>query len=582
VRSRIFLKLFAAMLLVIATATITLDVVARRTWEASLRRQIALSLTQKAALFAERLGSVQNSDLEAITRQVAHAAGARATVITQTGLVLADSDANAQRMENHATRPEFRAALAGRIGSDTRRSHTMGIEFLYIAVPIRGGGVRLAYPLAEIRQMNGDITRALVQSSALALILAALLAGAYAHLVARRLQRIVQFAERIAAGELSARLAENSTDEIAQVAAALDRTARTLESSFVDLQRNRAELEAVLNSMHDAVIAIAADRRVLWSNGAAGRLLENAPSKGTALVEIIRAPEAGSAVATALQGGIRSAIIHSAIPGRTFRLTAAPMPAHGAVLVLHDISDVERLEKTRRDFVANVSHELRTPLTSIQGYAETLLDSPAGEATRQEFLQIIRSNAIRMSRLTEDLLILARVESGEQKLATAPVPASEIVRETVANLRGVANQRGVTLEIDAAPDFEVLADRDAVQQVFNNLIENALNYAAVGRRIVVGAAEVNGSVEFHVRDFGPGIPSEHLPRLFERFYRVDKARSRESGGTGLGLAIVKHIILNHGGTVRAESQLGHGSTFRFTLPLARSNLHDIHSPVTSL
>lgn len=581
-RSGIFLKLFAGMLLVIAAATVTLDIVVRRAWEASLRRQIALSLTQKVELFADRLGSVHNSDLEAIVRQVAHAAGARATVIAQSGVVLADSEANPQHMENHAMRPEFRAALAGHVGSDTRRSRTVGIEFLYIAVPIRGGGVRLAYPLAEIRQMNADVRRALIQSSALALILAALLAGIAAHLVARRLQRIVRFAERIADGELSARVAENSTDEIAQVAAALDRTARTLESNFVDLQRSRAELEAVLNSMYDAVIAIAADRRVLWSNGAAGRLLENAPTQGAALVEIIRAPEAGPAVAAALQDEIRSVTIRSAIPGHTFRLTAAPMPDHGAVLVLHDISDVERLEKTRRDFVANVSHELRTPLTSIQGYVETLLDSPTAETTRQEFLQIIRSNALRMSRLTEDLLTLARVESGEQKLATAPASASEILRETAANLTDLAKQRGIALEIDSSPDVEVLADRDAVQQVFNNLIENALNYASSGRRIVMGAAEANGSVEFYVRDFGPGIASEHLPRLFERFYRVDKARSRETGGTGLGLAIVKHIILNHGGIVRAESQLGHGTTFRFTLPLAQPNSHDIHSPVTLL
>jgi two-component system phosphate regulon sensor histidine kinase PhoR len=227
---------------------------------------------------------------------------------------------------------------------------------------------------------------------------------------------------------------------------------------------------------------------------------------------------------------------------------------------------VERVEKTRRDFIANVSHELRTPLTSIQGYAETLLDS-GGNGNTREFLEIIRKNAARMSRLTEDLLTLARVESGETEFSLQPHPAADLLREAQQNFQETLKSSGMELEVAESTPASVQADDDAIQQVLTNLIDNAAKYGAAGGRIVLGAHEVENGVEFYVRDFGAGIASEHLPRLFERFYRVDKARSRESGGTGLGLAIAKHIVLAHGGRIRVESTLGHGSTFFFTLPL---------------
>jgi two-component system phosphate regulon sensor histidine kinase PhoR len=237
------------------------------------------------------------------------------------------------------------------------------------------------------------------------------------------------------------------------------------------------------------------------------------------------------------------------------------------VVVLHDLTEVERVEKTRRDFIANVSHELRTPLTSIQGYAETLLDS-GGNGNTREFLEIIRKNASRMSRLTEDLLTLARVESGETEFALQPHSAAELLTEAQQNFQEMLKSSGMELEIAESTPATVQADEDAIQQVLTNLIDNAAKYGAAGGRIVLGAHEVEGSVEFYVRDLGAGIASEHLPRLFERFYRVDKARSRESGGTGLGLAIAKHIVLAHGGRIRVESTLGHGSTFLFMLPMA--------------
>jgi two-component system phosphate regulon sensor histidine kinase PhoR len=224
------------------------------------------------------------------------------------------------------------------------------------------------------------------------------------------------------------------------------------------------------------------------------------------------------------------------------------------------------MEKSRRDFIANVSHELRTPLTSVQGYTETLLDSPLGDNHVREFLEIIRKNAARMSRLTEDLLTLARVESGEQRFGIQRVNAEELLKDALESFREVARSYEVELAIEnSVLAGHVNADREAIHQIFSNLIENALKYAASGKKVILGARAAENGVEFYVRDFGPGISSEHLPRLFERFYRVDKARSRESGGTGLGLAIAKHIVLAHGGTIRAESELHHGSTFFFTL-----------------
>jgi len=236
--------------------------------------------------------------------------------------------------------------------------------------------------------------------------------------------------------------------------------------------------------------------------------------------------------------------------------------------VLRDLTETERVEKTRRDFIANVSHELRTPLTSIQGYAETLLDGTTENNHTREFLEIIRKNANRMSRLTEDLLTLARVESGEQRFGMQPVTPVELLQDAVENFAERARSHGIELQVEDLASDSVSADREAIFQVFSNLIDNAFKYAGTTGKIVLGARPNARGVEFYVRDFGPGISSEHLPRLFERFYRVDKARSRESGGTGLGLAIAKHIVLAHGGIIRAESELNHGATFLFTIPVA--------------
>jgi two-component system phosphate regulon sensor histidine kinase PhoR len=568
VRNRIFFKLLAASLVVIAATTFIVDFTVTRAWERSLHQQIETALTQKARLFALRVEHDHSLPMQQIVDQEAAAADARATVIERSGKVLGDSGANAGEMENHATRPEFIAAFQGRVGSSSRWSHTLGIQFLYVAVPVEGGAVRLAYPLSAIQQEIAQVRHTILWGSGLAVLLSLALSAVAARSLSRRLERIVEFAGRIAAGDLTARIAEPSSDEIGKVAGALDSTAHQLQRAFDDLRASQQRLETVLHGMQEAVIAIGPDRKAQWSNDRMAALVPGGIRLGAPVVESVRDPDFLHAVEGALAGGIATkARATSILPGRSFEVTAAPVPGSGAVAVLHDVSDIERVEKTRRDFIANVSHELRTPLTSIQGYAETLLESESADSER-EFLEIIAKNAARMSRLTEDLLTLARVESGEKAFDFKSVEPEGLLRDAVESFREAARGRGTVLEIENGATQLVRADSDAIHQVLTNLVDNALKYAGSTPKIVVGARDAKDGVEFFVRDFGQGIASEHLPRLFERFYRVDKARSRESGGTGLGLAIAKHIIRAHGGSIRVESELGHGATFFFILPAA--------------
>ena len=590
-KNRIFVKLLAAFLAVIASAAFIFDVTLRSAWQDSLRSEIERNLEQKTLMFAHRVEAGGTRPLADIAAQEAQAGGARATIIDATGKVLADSQADLTSAEGFALRKEFAAALAGKIGIDQRRATTVSI--LYVAAPISGGAVRLAYPLADVDAVSAQVRGRLALGSALAFVVALFVAAMASAATARRLEHIVDVAAHIADGDLRARVQDFSPDEIGRLGGALDKTARQVERSFAALRSSQRQLETLLNSMQDAVIAVSADGLVQWANQRMDRLVPQRTRLHAPVVETIRDPDFLAAVKGATEAKqVTTSRATSIVPGRAFDVTAAPLPGGGAVAVLRDLTETERVEKTRRDFIANVSHELRTPLTSIQGYSETLLDgSPDNGAPTREFLEIIRKNAARMSRLTEDLLTLARVESGETRFDAEPVPPIELLHDAEESFREITRAQGVELEIVESPNADspntdspsadapnahgsveslplVLADREAIHQVFSNLIENAMKYGRSGGRIVLGARPAQRGVEFYVQDFGAGIASEHLPRLFERFYRVDKARSRESGGTGLGLAIAKHIMLAHGGSIRAESELAHGSTFLFTLPTA--------------
>ena len=573
-KNRIFFKLLAVFLIVIAATAAVLYVVIGNAWETSLRSEIERNLTQKTLLFAHRVETDKTHPLPEIAAQEGQSAGARATIIDASGRVLADSQSNPDVMENHSHRKEFVAALKGQTGESERRSATIGIPFLYVAAPIAGGAVRLAYPLSDVEAVQAQVRHHLLWGSLFASLIALLIAAAASVWTSRRLQHIVDVAARIESGDLRARVNDRPMDEIGRVAAAIDKTARQIELSFAAVRSSQHQLETLLNSMQDAVIAVSADGLVRWANHPMDQLVPHHTRLNAPVVETIRDPDFLAAVqAATLTKEVKNGRATSIVPGRAFEVTAAPLPDGGVVAVLRDLTETERVEKTRRDFIANVSHELRTPLTSIQGYTETLLDtlSENSNSTR-EFLEIIRKNSLRMSRLTEDLLTLARVESGETRFETEPIPPLELLNDAEQSFREIARTQGVDLKIVDSQALEslppVLADREAIHQVFANLIDNAMKYGRSGARIELGARAAQRGVEFYVRDFGAGISSEHLPRLFERFYRVDKARSRESGGTGLGLAIAKHIMLAHSGSIRAESEIARGTTFLFTLPTA--------------
>lgn len=424
---------------------------------------------------------------------------------------------------------------------------------------------------AALGWMGVPLSR-IIPATLLGLTAAALGAVFIARHAARCLEPITSFAHRLASGDLSTRIGESESSpknppEIAAAAAALDTAAAQWQRSVTALEEDRSRWIALLDSMQEAVVAVDARRQVTWCNAAMRRITDSPVQPGRAVAYSVRDPEVLSAVEFALTArqacrGRATAIA----PGKIFEVNAAPMPDGGAVAVLHDVSEIERLEGARRDFVANVSHELRTPLTSVAGYVETLLDDASLSLQAREFLQIILKNSSRMTRLTEDLLALARVESGDYKLNLQCKTAAELVEDAVASPGRRTQDSGLVLEVVEPSTGSLMADPDAIQQVFGNLLENASKYGSAGGRVLIGARNQGEFIEFYVQDFGPGIAYEHLTRIFERFYRVDKARSRESGGTGLGLSIAKHIVLAHGGDIRCESELGRGATFFFRLP----------------
>ncbi len=557
---RVFTKLLLSSLLLLVIGTAVLDFTLGGIVNNSLLDQARQALAGKAALVAVHLPRRAEVDPQDFVHSESLAALADVTLFDAQGHMLATSSPNRPPDTGSA----FRDLIAHRIprALDSRDGS------LYLTIPAGGDYLQLRQNLNNVRSTMHLLRRDLLIASSLAVLLAMLIAVYLARRAARRMSRIVTFANQIAAGDLSARMNEADLDEISAVAHALDTTASRLEQSFHALESKQRELAALLDSMQEAVIAVDASSLVSWSNTVMQRIAPGAIREGRALVQTIRDPEVLACVQGALQHReIRSAKARSVLPDRVYEVNAAPTPDGGAVAVLHDVTEIERAEIMRRDFVANVSHELRTPLTSISGYVETLLDTtPDLPPHVQEFLGIILKNANRMNRLTEDLLALANVESGEYRLHRQLVPASNLLEDTVEGLAGMLVDSGFMLKQRETTDTKVLVDIDAITQVFGNLIENAMKYGRTGQRVTVGARDREGCVEFYVQDFGPGIAHEHQARIFERFYRVDKARSRESGGTGLGLAIARHIVLAHEGTIHVESELGSGATFVVRLP----------------
>jgi two-component system phosphate regulon sensor histidine kinase PhoR len=437
--------------------------------------------------------------------------------------------------------------------------------------------------LASAVLLSAEITRSYRVSAAIGLALIVIFSGLLGWRLRGEAVRLIRTVRALP--EFDSGGARKHFPEFDDVFDAVEATSQRLQQRLDGAQAERLQLEALLDSMQDAVVAVDAAGRIQWTNQKMQRLIPGASVQspvriGHALVQTVRDPDVLECVRSALdERVVCERRTTTMVPGRIFEVNASPMPGGGAVAVLHDITRIEQVERTQRDFVANVSHELRTPLTSITGYVETLLDHEVLSPVAEEFLSTILKNATRMNRLTEDLLIMARVESQESEMRPAAVRADLLVRDAVEAMRGLVQDEAAELEIGGTTGVEVFVDADSVVQVLGNLIENGIKYGrgrnAAQSRVVVGAREITGGgegdpgfVEFSVQDFGQGIASEHLGRIFERFYRVDKARSRESGGTGLGLAIARHMVESQGGTIWAESELNVGSTFLVRLPKA--------------
>lgn len=541
----------------------------------SLRRDLFLeehaSLEREAGLVREALALEPDSaGWQPLVHRIAAASGLRVTVIDRSGRVRAESGvdpAELPRVENHSTRPEVAAALAGRTGSDVRTSSTVGEPFVYLAVPGGPGVIRVAMPAKTVESTVRRAQRLVLAAAALALILGIGLAWIAARRIARPLGELGSAAQAIAKGQ-TPHIEMTGIPDVDGLAGHLRDMHAELTARFAALTREQAETRAIVDSMVEGVLAADARGEITTANPAARRLLGYGEAEPLPPLPILfRSKEAREALDGVLAGG-SVADREVTLADRTYLLNAKPLPAGGMVVVIHDLTHLKRLEAVRRDFVANASHELKTPLTAISGYTETLLSDQPDPDTSRQFLETILANARRMQRLVDDQLDLSRIESGGWTAA----PERTAVEPTAHDAWSFAVPRTTpapSLTVDVEPGAEfVAADPDALSQVFRNLLENAIRYTPATGTVSVTANLDQGLVRVCVTDTGTGMASEHLPRIFERFYRVDAGRSRDQGGTGLGLAIVKHLVEAHGGRVEAESQLGRGTTIRTWWPSA--------------
>jgi len=543
-------------------------------------------LHDDAAALLARPG--QAAELYGWATRAAAAAGARVTLISPDGVVIADSlvpPADLSRVESHGRRPEVMAALAGGVGRATRRSTTVDIPLLYVAVPVRRGGkiqgvVRLALRVTELSSSFATIHRVLLAGGLVALAVAAGIGIFVAGRVTRPIVQMEAIAKQMADGRFDRRVSIRSVDETGTLGRALNAMAASLVGKISDLEQERAKATAILDAMVEGVIAVDGHDRVLTMNERA-RAIFGLPtrSEGQPFMEVVRNADLHAILRSsrvAEPGAVSHREVRLLAPvARTVEVNAVPLvltgdqPGVGVVLVLYDVTALRRLEQVRTEFVANVSHELRTPLTAIQGYLETLLGGALDEPEHaRRFLDISYRHTERLGRLLNDLTDLSNIELNKAKLALVPVALDEVVDSVLAIMQPRAHARQVTLTGDVARDLPAAhADHDRLVQVLINLVDNAVKYTpACGTVAVRATAAVGGGVVVEVADTGIGIPAADLPRITERFYRVDKARSRELGGTGLGLAIVKHLVIAHGGELSIDSVAGQGTTVRFTLP----------------
>lgn len=562
-------RLVSGTLFVLVVTMVVLIWTSEGTLRRDLEHDLAAALEREARLVAAALPDDSLGQRAAVHR-LSREDGHRITIIDTSGRVVAESgapDAGLGAIADHSARPEFRAALAGGVGTDVRTSATFGVPLLYVAVAGGPGVIRVAAPYGHVDATVRRAQAAVIWAALIALGVGVLLALFAGRSVTQPLSEITQAARAIAAGR-PPRFPHSNIPDVDGLVQALRDMHSQLTDRFEQLRREQAETAAVVESMVEGVVAADGRGRIVTANGALRRLLgyrddEPLPE----LAQLFRTKAAREVVDTVLRGeSVDGREIE--FEGRVILATARPLPQGGAVLVLHDLTAVRRLEAVRRDFVANVSHELKTPLTSISGYAETLLSDRPDVETVDRFLEVILGNARRMQRLVDSLLDLSRIESGSWRPRVESVSVGAAAREIWAGLAARAQQAQVTFDVDAEPagPATVDADPDALRQVFTNLFDNALRYAPAGGRIICRTRRGDGGAVLSVIDNGAGVAREHVSRIFERFYRADPSRSRDEGGTGLGLSIVKHLVEAHGGRVWAESELGLGTTISAFFP----------------
>jgi two-component system phosphate regulon sensor histidine kinase PhoR len=588
VRHNLFWKLAFTFLALLLSVLVAVDFFAERALREEYTRTTLGQLESIARLAKAQpppLSSVPPSGAEdraALDKWVSQmaASGVRVTVITADGQVLADSQSETRTMESHADRPEVRAAMANGEGQAKRRSVTVGRDLLYYAIrsdaAIRPPLVlRFAAPLT-VHETLVAFRRKLWFASVIILLLASTASLLVTLGFSDRIERLKEFSRRVAEGDFRPLPGDGSGDALEKLGASLNQTAARLDRTIRTLTEERNLSSAILGSMVEGVAVVSGAERLVFANQSFAEILglDLPPKSGSALVEIVRQTDLIEAVRTVLAGEprVESEIVTGTLRQRFFAATVGAVRAgetYGAVVVLHDITELRRLERVRRDFVANVSHEFRTPLTAIQGFAETLLAGAMDDPqNRERFLEIIVEHSRRLARLTEDLLKLSKMDADRLELEIRRVNVSQLIESCIETAQHRAVEKEIAISVkpgSGVPD--IAGDRRRLAEVLQNLIDNALQYTLSRGEIVVSTEARNGEVVFTVADTGIGIPKADQSRIFERFYRVDAARSRELGGTGLGLSIAKHIVEVHGGRIWVDSEIGRGSQFYFTIPI---------------
>jgi two-component system phosphate regulon sensor histidine kinase PhoR len=592
VRRSIALKLTLTLVGFVAVTSLAAGLYLNRALENFAVESLETRLGSVAAVVHDEARNLLRGGAPATAPQdlalrVARATGARVTLIAPDGRVLAESErgaADLAGLENHAGRPEVRAALEGHTGRALRRSATVEAPLLYVAVPVRDetrtlGVLRLALPLSAVTASYATLHQVMLAGGAVALMVALGIGIFVAGRVTRPVVEMQSIARQMSEGSFLVRAPTRSTDEIGTLGRSLNVMAGRLREKIQDLEQEQAKITAMLDAMVEGVIAVDGHEHILLMNEQARTMFGLGTSRGEGkpflevirnadLHEIFRAVHAGGAGLALRQEIVMSSPAQRILGVNAVGLAPAGVEA-GVVMVLHDVTALRQLERVRTEFVANVSHELRTPLTAIQGYLETLLSGALEEPENaRRFLEIVLRHSERLGRLLNDLTDLSNIELGKVTLRKESVPLDELVASVVAIIGPRAARSGVTVTANTPAEVPaVAADRDRLVQVLINLVDNAVKYTPEGGTVtVITRSGGDGTVEIAVADTGIGIPAADLPRITERFYRVDKARSRELGGTGLGLAIVKHLVLAHGGELRIESQEQQGTTVRFTLP----------------